>query len=401
MAPSDDLLAIHNVSVFDGTGGLPMHDAAVVIEHGRISWVGPQASCPVPTDRSIDGKGGHLLPGLINCHVHLCNDGTADFFAQARDDSPSLATARAFNSLYETVRSGVTTVRDCGAANGTVVELARAVRDGLVEGPRILAAGRVITMTGGHGHFIGREADGPDGVRYATRLEIKLGADFIKTMATGGVLTPGVTPTQTALQLDELGSIVREAHNAGKKVATHAIGNEGIKNALRAGVDSIEHGFYLDDEALELALDKGTFLVPTLIAVNRIVESGVEGGIPRWVVEKAESESGHHRESFGAAVRSGVRIAAGTDAGTPFNPHEALAVEVGLMVEYGLRPIDALLAATKHAAENLGIDHLVGTVEVGKAGDVVIVAGDPLSDVRALSAVRLVAKDGRLFRNDL
>lgn len=402
MPTSEDILAIRNVSVFDGTGGPTLHEAAVVIERGRIAWIGPEASSPVPAERAIDGRRGHLLPGLVNCHVHLCNDGSADFFAQARDDSPSLATVRALNSLYETVRSGVTTVRDCGAANGTVVELARAVRDGLVEGPRILAAGRVITMTGGHGHFIGREADGPDGVRAATRLEIKGGADFIKTMATGGVLTPGVTPTQTALQLDELSSIVREAHNAGRRVATHAIGNEGIKNALRAGVDSIEHGFYLDDEAFELALDRGTYLVPTLIAVNRIVEAGVGGGIPDWVVEKAESESGHHRESFAAAVRSGMKIAAGTDAGTPFNPHEALAVEVGLMVEYGgLSATDALLAATRHAADNLGLGHLIGTVEVGKAGDVIVVDGDPVADLKALHEVRLVAKDGHLFRNDL
>lgn len=401
MPTRDAVLAIRNVSILDGTGAPAVPDAAIVVEGGRITWTGPGSSCPVPADQTIDGRGGFLLPGLVNSHVHLCNDGTADFFAQARDDSPTIATLRGVRSMYETVCSGVTTVRDCGAANGTVVDLARAVRDGLVEGPRIVAAGRVITMTGGHGHFIGREADGPDGVRQATRAEIKAGADFIKTMATGGVLTPGVTPTQTALQLDELTQVVREAHNAGKRVASHAIGNEGIKNAIAAGVDSVEHGFYLDDESLQMALDHGTVLVPTLIAVNRIVEGGTTGGIPSWVVEKAESESGHHRESFAAAVRSGMKIAAGTDAGTPFNPHDALSIEIGLMVEYGLRPMEAIVAATRNAAELLGLGHLVGTIEVGKLGDLVVVGGDPVADISAVGDVRLVAKEGRVFTNAL
>jgi imidazolonepropionase-like amidohydrolase len=238
----------------------------------------------------------------------------------------------------------------------------------------------VITMTGGHGHFIGREADGPAGVRQATRAEIKAGAHFIKAMATGGVLTPGVVPTQTALQPDELEQVAREAHNAGRRAACHAIGNEGIKNAIRAGIDSIEHGFYLDDEALELALDRGTVLVPTLIAVNQIVNNGKTGAMPAWVVEKAESESGHHRESFAAAVRSGMKVAAGTDAGTPFNPHTYLPQELALMVDYGMRPMEAIVAATRNAAENLDLAPDVGTLEVGRLADIVVVDGDPSSD---------------------
>lgn len=393
---------IRNVTLLDGTGAAPVPGQALIVEGRRISWIGPEAQLPEGSDgHAIDGQGGTIMPGMINCHVHLTNDGSPDLFGQVERDSVTVSALRGYLNLQATLQSGVTSVRDCGAANGIALDLARAVDDGLVPGPRIRAAGRVITMTGGHGHFIGREADGPAGVRQATRAEIKAGAHFIKAMATGGVLTPGVVPTQTALQPDELEQVAREAHNAGRRAACHAIGNEGIKNAIRAGIDSIEHGFYLDDEALELALDRGTVLVPTLIAVNQIVNNGKTGAMPAWVVEKAESESGHHRESFAAAVRSGMKVAAGTDAGTPFNPHTYLPQELALMVDYGMRPMDAVVAATRNAAENLGLAPDVGTLEVGRLADIVVVDGDPSSDITAAGRVRFVMKDGVLARDDL
>lgn len=393
---------IRNVTLLDGTGAAPVPGQALIVEGRRISWIGPEAQLPEGSDgHAIDGQGGTIMPGMINCHVHLTNDGSPDLFGQVERDSVTVSALRGYLNLQATLESGVTSVRDCGAANGIALDLARAVDDGLVPGPRIRAAGRVITMTGGHGHFIGREADGPAGVRQATRAEIKAGAHFIKAMATGGVLTPGVVPTQTALQPDELEQVAREAHNAGRRAACHAIGNEGIKNAIRAGIDSIEHGFYLDDEALELALDRGTVLVPTLIAVNQIVNNGKTGAMPAWVVEKAESESGHHRESFAAAVRSGMKVAAGTDAGTPFNPHTYLPQELALMVDYGMRPMEAIVAATRNAAENLGLAPDVGTLEVGRLADIVVVDGDPSSDITAAGRVRFVMKDGVLARDDL
>jgi imidazolonepropionase-like amidohydrolase len=237
-------------------------------------------------------------------------------------------------------------------------------------------------------------------VRGATRAELKAGAHFIKAMATGGVLTPGVVPTQTALQQDELEQVAREAHNAGKRAACHAIGNEGIKNAIRAGIDSIEHGFYLDDEALQLAIDHGTTLVPTLIAVNQIVNNGDTGQIPDWVVEKAKSESGHHQTSFAAAVKSGMRIAAGTDAGTPFNPHGFLPQELALMVEYGIDPMGALVAATSSAARNLGLDPDVGTLGWAAGGRDRGRRG-PGGGHRGVARTRFVMKDGQVYRNDL
>ena len=402
MAEQAHPTVIRNVTLLDGTGAAPVPGQALIVEGRRISWIGPEAQLPEGSDgHAIDGQGGTIMPGMINCHVHLTNDGSPDLFGQVERDSVTVSALRGYLNLQATLQSGVTSVRDCGAANGIALDLARAVDDGLVPGPRIRAAGRVITMTGGHGHFIGREADGPAGVRQATRAEIKAGAHFIKAMATGGVLTPGVVPTQTALQPDELEQVAREAHNAGRRAACHAIGNEGIKNAIRAGIDSIEHGFYLDDEALELALDRGTVLVPTLIAVNQIVNNGKTGAMPAWVVEKAESESGHHRESFAAAVRSGMKVAAGTDAGTPFNPHTYLPQELALMVDYGMRPMDAVVAATRNAAENLGLAPDVGTLEVGRLADIVVVDGDPSSDITAAGRVRFVMKDGVLARDDL
>ena len=393
---------IRNVTLIDGLGGQPHAGWAVAVEGDRISWIGPSAQAPTfEAGNVVDGSGHTLLPGMINCHVHLCNDGAADLFGQVQNDSVTIATIRSVINARLTLAAGITTVRDCGAASQIAIEISKAVDRGLIDGPRIRAAGRVVTMTGGHGHFIGREADGPDEVRKAVRAEIKGGANFIKLMATGGVLTPGVDPSQTTFQLEELQAGVEEAHKAGKPAASHAIGNGGIKNALRAGIDSVEHGFYLDDEAINLALKNQAFIVPTLIAVDQIVNNGAGGGIPDWVVRKAESESGHHRESFVMAVKSGVRIAAGTDAGTPFNPHGDLALELAKMVEFGLPPMLALVAATSNAARLLRMDDQIGSIEKGKVADLILVPGDPLKDIGVMRRPAFVMKSGRTVRNQV
>lgn len=313
-------------TVFDGVSAQPRTGWSILADKGRIQWLGPADATPSFNGPTYQASGYMVLPGLIDCHVHLANDGDPDFLGQIASDSVQRATLRAGRNAETLLQAGITTVRDCGAADSTAIEVAKAIDDGLISGPRVIPAGRVITMTGGHGYFFGREADGVDEVRRATRAEIKAGASFIKAMATGGVLTPGVTPDQTALLQAELEAAAQEAHNSGRRIATHALGTAGIKNALRAGVDSIEHGFYLDDEALTLAVERGTYLVPTLIPVNRIVEGGEEGGIPGWVVEKARSETDYFMESFRAAVNSGMKLAAGTDAGTPFNAHGGLPV---------------------------------------------------------------------------
>ncbi|CAN5166783.1 amidohydrolase family protein [soil metagenome] len=399
---SDDRWIIRDATVIDGTGGEARPNQSIIVSGATIDWIGPTASEPDAAElRVVEATGLTVVPGLINSHVHLANDGAADLAAQIRDDSVPIASMRAARNARFTLESGITTVRDCGAANGVIVELAKAIETGLVVGPRVRAAGRVITMTGGHGHFMGSEADGVDGVRKAVRQELKDGAHFIKAMATGGVLTPGVSPTQTALLAEELNAIVQEAHNAGKRVSTHAIGRQGIENALRAGVDSIEHGFYLDDDLFEIALAQGTFLVPTLLAVDGIVTEGPGGGSPEWMIDKAMLEAARSQTMFKAAVDAGMKIAAGTDAGTPFNRHDDLVRELALMMKIGISPMQALVSATRNGAENAAILDRTGTLEVGKFADLLIVGGDPLADISTLTNIALVAKEGIVYRDDL
>ena len=395
--PDPTAFLIRDVNLIDGHEGPGRPGHAVVVDGRRIVWIGPAESAPsFPAHAVVDGAGCSLLPGLINSHVHLSADAGPDFTRQIESDSLPLATLKSARLAAATLRTGVTAVRDCGAADGVVIELAKGIEDGLIPGPRVRAAGRVITMTGGHGHFIGREADGVDGVRAATRAELKAGADFIKAMATGGVLTAGVDPGHIGLVQEELAVAAQEAHNAGRRITVHAIGNQGIKNALRAGVDSVEHGIRLDDEALDLAVARGTYLVPTLLAVASIVTAGTGAGMPSWVHEKAEREAERHRESFVAAVRSGLRIAAGTDAGTPYNPHTDFVRELELMVRYGLTEAEVIRAATRNAAENMDVLHDTGTVDVGKLADLVLVEGDPTADIGVLERIRMVVKDGRI-----
>jgi imidazolonepropionase-like amidohydrolase len=382
-------LLLRGATLLTGTGP-SLADHAVLVEDGRIAWVGPSVDAAEgPAVVDIDGL--TLLPGLIDAHVHLCADGGPDFAGQIASGSIPTAAIRCVVSLAAALQSGITTVRDCGSPSGVALDVARAVDSGLIEGPRVLAAGRVLTMTGGHGHFLGTEVDGPDEVRRAVRTEIKRGAALIKVMATGGVLTPGVDPGQTALQPDELTTAVRTAHDSGRRVACHAISAQGICNALRAGVDTIEHGNFIDEEGIELSLEHGAFLIPTLLAPR-----GALRDPDPEVVRKAERLVAVHRRNFARAFQAGVRVAAGTDAGTPFNPHGGLVEELKLMVEYCMDPLQAILAATRHAAEALGVEDLVGTLEPGKVADLIVVGGAPLEDVAALADIRLVMKDGRV-----
>ena len=391
---------LRNATLFDGVDGSTRTQHSLLIEDGVVVWTGQDAQAP-STPAVVDIAGRTVMPGLINGHVHLANDAPADLAAQVRDDSTATAAFRAVANARITLDAGITTVKDCGAADDVAIDLGRAVQAGILPGPRIVAAGRVITMTGGHGHFMGVEADGVDAVRTAVRGELKRGAGFIKAMATGGVLTSGVQPTQTAFRQDELRAIVEEAHQAGRRVSTHAIGREGIENAILAGVDTIEHGFHLDEELFALAIERGTYLVPTLSAVGCIVAHGEAGGIPSWIVEKAESEAQRSRSMLSAAVHAGMNIAAGTDAGTPLNPHDGLVEEMVEMVAIGLTPGQALLSATREGAINAGLSHVTGTLEVGKAADLIVVDGDPLSDITALRRIVLVAKEGAIHRSDL
>ena len=393
---------LSNVRLIDGTGRV-WEQAAIQIEGDRIVAVLdaaevftlPEVAGPGSIDIH-DLAGKTVLPGLINCHTHLCLDGSADPEGAWKRRSPTENVLLAAKHAEATLQAGITTVRDLGGPEGVDLGLREAVNGGLVPGPRMLVSGQVLCMTGGHGHLLGgREVDSPDEARKGAREQLKAGADVIKVMATGGVMTPGVEPGAAQLTMEEMRAAVQEAEKAGKLTATHAQGTMGIKNAIRAGVDSVEHGIYLDNEAIDMMLERGTYLVPTLAAVHHILEAGIEAGIPAFIIEKAERVSEAHVKSFQRAQEAGVRIAAGNDGGTPFNLGDNLASELECMAAAGMSPAKALDAAHRTAAELLRMADQIGTVEPGKLADLVVLDADPLADISAVRSVHLVIKAGQ------
>ena len=387
---------VSNVTVFDGK--TTKQRAGVLVDEGQVVWVGAHARAPRSARDAdeIDGRGKTLTPGLIDCHVHLCFDGGADFAGESREmTSDAVATVKAVRNAARTLDRGVTTVRDLGGRADSVIQVANGVERGLVAGPRILAAGHALTITGGHGHSVGfaRQVDGPDGLRRAVREEIRAGATAIKLVATGGVLTPGITHDFTAFTQEELDAAVDEAHSWSRVVAAHAIGPEGIIRAVRAGVDSIEHGSMLSAEGSRLMKARGTFHVPTISALRGIVDHADE--VPAYAVEKATALVELAREGFRRSLRGGVRIACGTDAGTPFNPHGNTLFEIVRMVEWGMTPLQAMRAATSSAAALLRLDD-VGVVAEGAVADLVLFGANPLDDIEAVLEPVLVLKGGAI-----
>lgn len=338
------------------------------------------------------------MPGMINCHVHITMEPVGDPFSFMAKESVTKAALRGAANLKKQLKSGVTFFRDLGAPSGIDIDLRNAVNEGIIEGPEFLVAGKVLTMTGGHGWSMGRECDGRDEVRKAAREQLKAGADIIKIMATGGVMTPGVEPGSPQLTIEEMEVAIQEAHKAGKKTATHAQGTTGIKNAILAGIDSVEHGIFLDDEVIELMLERGVYLVPTLVAPYHIVKNGVAAGIPEYAVKKSEYVMEAHMESFRKAKEAGVKIAMGTDAGTPFNSHDKTPLELKLMVQCGMTPMEAIVASTKTAAELLGIEKGYGTLEAGKAADFLVLKENPLENLDTLFDLEAVYKGGNLVK---
>jgi imidazolonepropionase-like amidohydrolase len=372
-------------TIIDGTGAEPA-EADVVIEEGLISEVGPG----LDGDEAIDLSGRWLLPGIVDCHVHVMIS-TINMLKMMQTPF-SLNFYLAARNLEETLRSGVTTVRDAGGAD---LGVKRAVEDGLIKGPRMKIAVTILSQTGGHADgwftcgaempfFIehpGRPAttcDGPEGVLRRVREVIRAGADVIKICTTGGVLSPEDEPTSSQFLPEEIEVIVAEARAADLEVMSHAQGTDGIKNAVRAGVRSIEHGIYLDDEAIEMMLDAGTFLVPTLIAPMGVLEN--PDGVPEAGLRKAREVGEVHRDSISRAAAAGVKIAMGTDSG--ITAHGRNLEELIHMVEVGMSPMDAIVASTKVAAENLGVSDEAGTIEPQKRADLLALAGDPVADVK-------------------
>ena len=384
--------------VITGNGPV-LGNTAVCIEKNRIVDVVPNLTELPEGTRVIPVDGSTLLPGFIDCHVHLCMDGSPDPMAAIMAETPVATTLKAARMARETILGGVTTIRDMGGKDGIDLGIKQSIADGLIPGPRMLVSGKLICMTGGHGWPIGREANGVDDVRRAAREQIKAGADIVKLMATGGVLTPAVEPGSEQLTEDELRAGIEEAHKAGRKTATHAMGTRGIMNALRAGIDTIEHGVYLDDATVAYMIEHDVAYIPTIAALYNIEVNGVEAGIPDWAVAKTMKVKPHHLASVRMAREAGVKIAMGTDAGTPFTYHGRNLDEIRLLEELGgFAPLAAIESGTRVAAEVLGLDDQIGTIEKGKLADLIVVAGNPLDDLKILSDadnIKVVMQDGK------
>ena len=388
--------------VFDGTGAAPSA-AEVAVQDGRIVDVGPG----LDGDEVVDVAGRTILPGFFDCHVHV----TVSHVDTLRQlDTPfSYQFYEAARNLERTLAVGITSIRDAGGAD---LGIKQALQDGLIAGPRMQISLSMISQTGGHGDdwtvsgievpllapHPGRPqtlVDGPDEMRRAVRTLIRMGADVIKVATSGGVLSPRDDPRHAHFRLAELEVLVEEATAAGRFVMAHAQATDGIKNAIRAGIRSIEHGIYLDDEAIDLMLEHGTYLVATLVAPQGVLDAADAGvGFPAAVLEKARSVAEIHRASFRKAAAAGVRIAMGTDSGVA--PHGRNLRELELMVAGGMTPAAVLVATTKTAAELLGVDADRGTIEPGKRADLVIVDGDPLDMTDLAARVRSVYQDGLL-----
>lgn len=406
---------ITNGTLIDGRGGSPIANAAVLVEDNRIKAAGAARDVPLPQGEvgRIDAQGGYILPGFIDAHVHV----TTESINMVRDmQTPfSMRFFKTIHHLRRTLNAGLTSVRDAGGADAGIKQ---AIETGLIAGPRLQISISALTITGGHGDgwmlsgsdyemfpaYPGMpdgKADGLDEVRKKVREMLRAGAEVIKICATGGVLSPTDHPEFTQYSPEELDVIVREAaYRRGIKVMAHAQGVEGIKNAVRAGIHSIEHGIFLDDEAIDLMLEHGTFLVPTLLAPVAVVEIGEEGGMPDYGLRKAREVMEIHSDSIARAHKAGVKIAMGTDAGVM--PHGTNLRELGLMVNIGMTPMEAIVATTRVAAECLGWQDRVGTVQAGKLADIVIARKDPLADIRSLENVEniaLVMQDGKVVKD--
>ncbi|MBM7583609.1 imidazolonepropionase-like amidohydrolase [Bacillus pakistanensis] len=406
---------IKNANLIDGTGKEIVANAGVLIQNNLIVAAGEMNDIKIPNQyvEMIDAQNGYILPGLFDTHVHMMLE-----IKDIRETLVSPFSLKFYQSveyMKRTINAGITSVRDAGF---TDLGVKQAVEKGLISGPRMQFSVNPLTITGGHGDswmhsglditsksYPGMPfgvCDGPEQVRQKVREMLRAGADIIKVHATGGVMSPTDHPEFTQFSQEELSVIVQEAaYRRGIKVMAHAQGAEGIKNAVRAGIHSIEHGIFLDEEAIELMLMKGTYLVPTLLASVSVLEaSKVNENMPDYAVSKAREVVDIHRESISKAHKAGVKIAMGTDAGVM--PHGTNLRELGLMCDIGMSPMEAIVSTTKVAAECMCWEDTLGTIEKGKIADFIITKTNPLEDIRSLEDsdnIVVVAKAGEIKKD--
>ncbi len=389
--------------LLDVTSGQYLSNVDVTVDKGHFTKVGP-AGAASPAVNLSDKT---CMPGLIDAHTHLTSDPRFSGSKRLSISVPRSALIGARNAKI-TLMAGFTTVRNLGAGGFADVALREAIEAGEVDGPRMQASGIALTITGGHGdsgplapefRYSGTGvADGPWAARTKVRENIKYGADVIKLHASGGVMSKNDEPGTPQYTVEEMKAAVEEAHKLGRKVAAHAHGTQSIKDAILAGVDSVEHVSFIDDEGIRMAKERGTYLVFDIYNDDYILQEGIKMGMHPESIEKEKKVGKTQRENFLKAWRGGVKMAFGSDAGV--YPHGDNWRQFPYMVEFGMKPVEALKAATVWAAELMGVSTEVGVVKAGLRADLIAVAGDPLADVRAMGNVRFVMKDGKVYRND-
>ncbi|HTT83402.1 MAG TPA: amidohydrolase family protein [Rhizomicrobium sp.] len=391
----------------------PLTRHTVAIENGRIVAVMAGFTAPRAGDTAIDLSDHFVLPGLIDCHVHLTGEFGPRHKLELVEESPTAIALHAARNARVTLEAGFTTVRDLGEIGGAgdaIFSLRNAVAKGYVPGPRIFAAGSIISPTGGHGITCGYRddinllldasgrGDGVDGCRSAVRRQVSRGADLIKFVATGGVLTDTATGTGQQFFEDEYEAIVSTAHMLGRRTTAHAHGADGMKAALKAGVDGIEHGTFMDEEVMETMKRRGVFYVPTTLAGVTVAEYATKQDFMSPAIrEKALAVGPQIIGTLRRGHAAGLRVAFGTD--TAVSPHGQNAREFALMVEAGMKPMDCIVAATRTAAEHIGHANNLGSIEPGKAADIIATAASPLDDIEQLQKVRFVMRDGAVFKH--
>ena len=395
------LLVFHEIRVFDGEEMLA-GPQSVIVRDGRVERVVEPAALPESLlaearERGalVQQPGATLLPGLIDLHVHLIWDGSDDPVRSLALETREQTLLKGVGFAATTLRAGITTVRDLGSVHDQAIRLAEAVERGWISGPRIIASGRSIVMTGGHDPFWGLAVDGPVEALKAVRTQLFAGARVIKVSATGGVYgrPTGESVDDVELLPDELRAIAEQAHRRGVKVSAHAIGRQGIQNSIDAGIDTIEHGHFLTPEQAQAMAERSMALIPALYVYQHLAESP---SIPAYARAKAREVIDRHQQAFSDARAAGVLIGAGSDAGSPETPHPALVEEIEALVNGGIGRTAALRAATPHAARILHLGDEIGLVRPGYRADLLLVEGDPIRDLAALRRVRRVVQDGEI-----
>ena len=406
--PSHSYVAVHCGTLLDVRTGHGMHDAMVLIEDGQVRELGAASQVrPLHSEKTVDLTRATCLPGLIDVHDHLTYDATDNGYESLGISVPR-ETVKGVKNARLTLKAGFTTVRNVGADGYSDVALRDGITAGEVPGPRLLVSGPALGITGGHcdNNLLAPEfhykdnavADGPWAARAKVREVIKYGADLIKICASGGVLSKGDQAGAAQYTLEEMRAIVEEAHKLGRRVAAHAHGTQSIKDAIRAGVDSVEHCSLIDEEGIALAKQAGTFLVFDIYNHDFIMQEGLKVGMLPESIEKERNLGTLQRENFQRAFKAGARLAFGTDGGV--YPHGDNAKQFALMVKLGMTPVEAIQTATVNAAELLGWEHSVGTLEPGHFADLIAVEGDPLADITQLEHVKFVMKNGAIVKNE-